>query len=88
MTLINGNCQSATLTKVCVARGRGRGRKSSRKPRVASREPNQQHRPTQSTAEPGKAVLEHKPIRTEKSNEHAQHNPEQAIDKDVRLASA
>jgi hypothetical protein len=67
---------------VCITKrremGKGRrGRKSSRKPEGTLREPTQQHRPTQNTAEAEKAVLEHKPTETEKSNNHKQQKPEQ-----------
>jgi hypothetical protein len=41
-------------------------------------EPTPQHRPTQNTAEAEKAVQEHKPTGTEKSNNYSRHNPEQA----------
>jgi hypothetical protein len=67
---------------VCVTKGRergkgGRGRKASRKPKSTLREPTQQHRPTQNTAEAEKAAREHIPTETEKSNNRTQQKPEQ-----------
>jgi hypothetical protein len=66
---------AVALKVLCVTmrreRGKGgKGRRASRKPEGTLTEPTQQHRPTQNTAEADKAVLEHTPTETEKSNNH------------------
>jgi hypothetical protein len=67
--------------RVTKRRERGRGGReniASRKPKNTLREPTQQHRPTQNTAEAEKAALEHTPTKTEKSNNnHKLQKPEQ-----------